>query len=138
MSETENQPALHGAIVSMVSLAAGIASNHPRMGLCQLERLVGLGVPRHQIDAVIEIARHIRDEAREQLDSRFDEAWHELIAASASASCCGSEGNNVSGDCCGAEDTAAEAAQGGCCGSSTEPEEGEACCTPTPGGQPCC
>ncbi len=58
----------------MVSLASGIASNHPAMGQCQLERLRGYGVPEHQIDAVIEIARHIRDEATEKLDFAFDEA----------------------------------------------------------------
>jgi len=68
------QPELHSAIVSMVSLAAGIASNHPAMGQCQLERLRGLGVPENQIDAVIEIARHIRDEAAQKLDVMFNEA----------------------------------------------------------------
>ena len=68
------QPQLHTAIVSMVSLAAGIASNHPAMGQCQLERLRGLGVPENQIDAVIEIARHIRDEAAQKLDVMFDQA----------------------------------------------------------------
>ena len=57
----------------MVSLASGIASNHPAMGQCQLERLRSYGVPEHQIDAVIEIARHIRDEAAQKLDIAFDE-----------------------------------------------------------------
>jgi len=69
-----NQPPLHSSIVAMVSLASGIASNHPAMGQCQLERLRSAGVPEHQIDAVIEIARHIRDEATEKLDFAFDEA----------------------------------------------------------------
>lgn len=68
------QPQLHSSIVAMVSLASGIASNHPAMGQCQLERLRAAGVPDHQIDAVIEIARHIRDEAAEKLDFAFDEA----------------------------------------------------------------
>ena len=68
-----DQPQLHNSIVAMVSLASGIASNHPAMGQCQLERLRGYGVPEHQINAVIEIARHIRDEAAEKLDFSFDE-----------------------------------------------------------------
>jgi len=68
-----DQPQLHNSIVAMVSLASGIASNHPAMGQCQLERLRGYGVPENQIDAVIEIARHIRDEAIEKLDFAFDE-----------------------------------------------------------------
>ena len=69
-----NQPQLHSSIVAMVSLASGIASNHPAMGQCQLERLRKAGVPEHQIDTVIEIARHIRNEANEKLDVAFDEA----------------------------------------------------------------
>lgn len=69
-----DQPQLHSTIVAMVSLASGIASNHPAMGQCQLERLRLAGVPEHQIDAVIEIARHIRDEASQKLDVAFDEA----------------------------------------------------------------
>lgn len=68
-----DQPELHSSIVAMVSLASGIASNHPAMGQCQLERLRGYGVPENQINAVIEIARHIRDEATEKLDYAFDE-----------------------------------------------------------------
>ncbi|MBV1864319.1 MAG: DUF3150 domain-containing protein [Rhodobacteraceae bacterium] len=68
-----DQPQLHSSIVAMVSLASGIAANHPAMGQCQLERLRGYGVPDHQIDAVIEIARHIRDEAAEKLDFAFDQ-----------------------------------------------------------------
>lgn len=69
----ENQPQLHGSIVAMVSLAAGIAAKHPDMGLCQLKKLRDMGVPEHQIGAVIEIARHIRDEAGQKLDGLFDE-----------------------------------------------------------------
>jgi len=75
-----DQPQLHNSIVAMVSLASGIASNHPAMGQCQLERLRGYGVPEHQIDAVIEIARHIRDEAAEKLDHAFDEKAGVAIA----------------------------------------------------------
>jgi len=68
------EPQLHSSIVAMVSLAAGIAANHPAMGQCQLARLRKAGIPQHQIDAVIEIARHIRDEAAQQLDAVFDES----------------------------------------------------------------
>ena len=69
----ENQPQLHGSIVAMVSLAAGIAAKHPDMGLCQLKKLREMGVPEHHIGTVIEIARHIRDEAAQKLDALFDE-----------------------------------------------------------------
>ena len=59
-------------IVAMVSLAAGIAANHPAMGQCQLAKLRTSGLPESQIELVIEIARHIRDEAAEKLDAAFD------------------------------------------------------------------
>src|SRR5512139_2657360 len=68
-----DQPPLHSSIVAMVSLDAGIASKHPAMGLCQLQKLRDYGVPEHQIATVIEIARHIRDEAAQKLDTAFDE-----------------------------------------------------------------
>ena len=64
---------LHTSIVALVSLAAGIASKHPDMGLCQLEKLRALGIREEQIAAVVEIARHIRDEAAQKLDVLFDE-----------------------------------------------------------------
>jgi len=70
----QDTPQLHSSIVAMVSLAAGIAARHPDMGQCQLQRLREAGVPQQQIDAVIEIARHIRDEAAQKLDAAFDEA----------------------------------------------------------------
>ncbi|MCA1803899.1 MAG: hypothetical protein LC646_00700 [Xanthomonadaceae bacterium] len=78
-------PQLHSSIVAMVSLASGIASNHPAMGQCQLQRLREIGVPEHQIDAVIEIARHIRDEATQKLDAAFDASSTEAQAAMAVA-----------------------------------------------------
>ena len=65
---------LHPSIVALVSLAAGIAANHPKQGLCQMDRLKHYGVAQEQIDAVVEIARHLRDEAGEMLDFSFDEA----------------------------------------------------------------
>lgn len=63
---------LHSSIVSLVSLASGIASNHPAMGQCQIEKLRRQGISEQQISAVIEIARHIRDEASQKLDVAFD------------------------------------------------------------------
>lgn len=70
----QDTPQLHSSIVAMVSLASGIAAKHPDMGQCQLERLRQAGVPQPQIDAVIEIARHIRDEAAQKFDAAFDTA----------------------------------------------------------------
>jgi hypothetical protein len=78
MSNTE----LHPSIVALVSLAANIAANHPGQGLCQLEKLKQYGVSAEQIDLVVEIARHIRDEAGSKLDARFDA---ELAARAAAA-----------------------------------------------------
>jgi hypothetical protein len=112
-------PQLHSSIVAMISLASGIASRHPDMGLCQLERLRCAGVPEHQIDAVIEIARHIRDEASQKLDAAFDEKA--TIAETATIS----ETENETAGCCGS--TMPLAAEQASCG-----------CTPTPGGQSCC
>ncbi len=64
---------LHPSIVAMVSLAANIAANHPKKGLCQIERLRGYGVTDEQIDMVVDIARHLREEAGQMLDAAFDE-----------------------------------------------------------------
>lgn len=123
-----DQPQLHSSIVAMISLASGIASRHPDMGLCQLERLRKAGVPEQQINAVIEIARHIRDEASEKLDASFDEK----------AGLATSSSEQEETDCCNSATT--EAGTEGCCGSVTqEPVVEESCgCTPTPGGQSCC
>ncbi len=68
---TQNTP--DAAIVAMVSLASGIASNHPKMCACQLNRLRGFGVNEDMIETVIEIARHIREEAAEKIDIEFDQ-----------------------------------------------------------------
>jgi len=81
------QPQLHSSIVAMVSLASGIAANHPAMGQCQLQRLRDAGVPEHQISAVIEIARHIRDEAAQKLDAAFDEQAAEAKPTNESERC---------------------------------------------------
>jgi len=69
-----NQTELHPSIISLVSLSAMIASNHPDQGLCQLDKLREYGVTQNQIDMVLEIARHFRDETARKLDARFDEA----------------------------------------------------------------
>jgi hypothetical protein len=64
---------LHPSILAMVSLAASIAANHPKKGMCQIERLRGYGVPEEQIDMAVDIARHLRDEAGQMLDAAFDD-----------------------------------------------------------------
>lgn len=89
---------LHPSIVALVSLAANIAANHPKQGLCQLDKLKQYGVAREQVDLVIEIARHIRDEAAQQLDASFDAAradpappadpFANLVVVQTGAACC--------------------------------------------------
>lgn len=82
---------LHPSIVALVSLAANIAANHPRQGLCQVERLRGYGIAESQIAAVMEIARHIRDEAAESLDASFDKACGQAVPMpqpASAQSCC--------------------------------------------------
>ncbi|MFN3398500.1 MAG: hypothetical protein ACK4ZS_08210 [Sulfurimicrobium sp.] len=96
---------LHPSIVALVSLAANIASNHPKQGLCQVDRLKQYGVAREQIDAVVEIARHIRDEAALSLDTSFDEACRKENANASLASI--------------------DIAQGACC---TPTPSGKSCC----------
>ncbi|HCC54017.1 MAG TPA: hypothetical protein DEQ20_03700 [Desulfobulbaceae bacterium] len=63
--------ALDRVTLAMVSLAANIAANHPKKGLCQLERLRSYGVSAEQIEMVVDIARHLRDEAGQMLDHEF-------------------------------------------------------------------
>lgn len=100
---------LHPSIVALVSLAANIASNHPKQGLCQVDRLRQYGVSKEQIDTVIEIARHIRDEAAQKLDAAFDEAY---------AGCTAPKPNPFA--------------------NIAVAESGGSCCTPTKSGQSCC
>jgi len=87
---------LHPSIVALVSLAANIAANHPKQGLCQVDKLKQYGVAQEQIDAVVEIARHIRDEAAQSLDASFDEACRKAHATSMLASIAVGE----AGACC--------------------------------------
>jgi hypothetical protein len=103
---SENIPQLDSTIVALVSLASGIAAKHPDMGLCQLDKLRHMGIPDSQIETVIEIARHIRDEAAQKLDMAFNEksgmAVNSQEAAidteSSSQSCCSSTASGQS--CC--------------------------------------
>ena len=60
--------------LALVSLAANIAANHPKKGLCQLERLRAYGVSEEKIALAVDIARHLRDEAGQMLDHEFDAA----------------------------------------------------------------
>ncbi len=103
---------LHPSIVALVALAANIAAKHPKQGLCQLDRLREYGVPEAHIDTVIEIARHIRDEAGQLLDMDFDAARTQPPEAPAKP--------KVSK------------------GKPLDIAVAEACCTPTPGGKACC
>ncbi len=80
-----SDPVLHPSIVALVSLAANIAANHPKQGLCQLERLRGYGITEEQIALTIDIARHIRDEAGEMFDHSFDEKAAVAAIAAAAA-----------------------------------------------------
>ena len=98
------EPQLHSSIVSMVSLAAGIAAGHPSMGSCQLKRLREQGVPAHQIQMVVEIARHIRAEAAQQSDADLDKLLRgddapvlASVDESATAGCCTTAGGQ---SCC--------------------------------------
>ncbi|MBA3022863.1 MAG: hypothetical protein KJ572_03920 [Gammaproteobacteria bacterium] len=100
-----NESELHPSIVALVSLAADIASNHPKQGLCKIDRLKQYGVPRQHIETVIEIARHIRDEAAQKLDASFDLALTERLgdttpakALPEQAACCSPTASGQS--CC--------------------------------------
>jgi len=107
---SENAP-LHPSIVALVSLAANIASNHPKKGLCQLDRLRGMAIAEHHIATVVEISRHIRDEAGQMLDSQFDEQSQEIPDT----------GNDIS---------ATRSKEGSL--------PADSCCSTTAGGQSCC
>ena len=106
-------PELHSSIIALVSLASGIAAKHPDMGLCQLEKLRGMGIPDEQIASVIEIARHIRDEAAQKLDAAFDEKAGIALPEP-------------------------EKATTGPVMPELKVETGGSCCSSTPSGQSCC
>lgn len=117
-----SEPSLHSSIVALVSLASGIASKHPDMGLCQIDKLRQMGVSEAHIRSVIDIARHIRDEASQKLDAAFNEK------------CCPDEA-----DCCAPvqSSTAKPAAKPKLLDIAVK-EEAAPCCTPTASGQSCC
>ncbi len=92
---------LDSSIIALVSLASGIAAKHPAMGLCQLEKLRQMGITESQIETVIEIARHIRDEAGEKIDAAFDDNYktdETEIVEPKSEGCCSSTASGQS--CC--------------------------------------
>jgi hypothetical protein len=105
------ESALHPSIVALVSLAANIAANHPKKGLCQIERLRGFGISEEQIAMAVDIARHIRDEAGQMLDAAFDEEAKLTVAPQ----------------------TAVSPAP-----TLDKPSAKAACCTPTAKGNACC
>ena len=111
--QSQSQSQLHSSIVAMISLASGIASRHTDMGLYQLERLRFAGIPEHQINAVIKIARHIRDEASQKFDDAFNDKSIITKKEIETADCYDS--------------TVSIAVNKESCG-----------CTPTPDGQSCC
>ncbi|MFA6902766.1 MAG: hypothetical protein WC236_06775 [Gallionellaceae bacterium] len=81
------------ATLALVSLAAFVAANHPKKGLCQLEILRNLAVPQAQIDLVLDIARHLRDEAGQIIDSEFNavfapQANAAVASVAAGGACC--------------------------------------------------
>lgn len=88
---------LDPAVIAMVSLAANIAANHPKKGLCQIERLRGYGISDEQIDMVVDIARHLRDEAGEMLDAAFNE---EAGLKAAPQPCCAPAAAPTAQACC--------------------------------------
>ncbi|MRR52244.1 MAG: hypothetical protein EG825_15275 [Rhodocyclaceae bacterium] len=83
--------------IALVSLAANIAANHPKKGLCQIERLRGYGIRDEQIDMVVDIARHLRNEAGEMLDAAFNE---EAGLKPDAAPCCASAAESAAPACC--------------------------------------
>jgi arsenite methyltransferase len=122
-AETENTPPLHASIVSLAALAANIAANHPKQGLCQMEKLKDMGVPEAHVRMVIDIARHIRDEAGQSLDAQFEEKVTATLQATATAQ---TEPDPAKPRVLKGKPLAIPVAEGG------------ACCTPTSSGQPCC
>jgi len=112
-------PQLHASIVALVSLSAGIASKHPDMGLCQLDKLQGMGIPQQQIETVIEIARHIRDEAAQKLDQAFDDKAGFSIAEPKAPASTSTPLNIISSE-------------------HTVTETQSSCCSSTASGQSCC
>lgn len=108
-----SQP-LHPSIISLISLAAGIAAKHPDLGLCELDRLRAMGVPEEHIQAAIEIGRHIRNEAAARIDAAFEARAHLN------------------------DDPAQHHRPPTGTPIAIPVVAGEPCCTPAPTGKPCC
>ena len=100
----DNAPELHPSIVALTTLAAGVAAGHPTQPRCQLNRLRDMGLPESQIATVVELARHVRDEA----DSRSDEDLNAVLGIGPAA-----EGQETAGSCCGGDPQPAKS--GSCC-----------------------
>ncbi len=110
MSDSIQSPSeLHPSIVALVALSAHTASGHPDQGLCQLDKLKSYGITDAQIDLVLDIARHIRDEAAQKLDDSFNKERRIRMQL-----------------------------EDGFSMKILNKEESTACCTPTANGEPCC
>jgi hypothetical protein len=101
----DNAPELHPSIVALATLAAGVAVGHPTQPRCQLNRLREMGIPESQIATVVELARHVHDEA----DGRADEDLNAALGAGEA-----SEKAETAGGCCGSEPQPAKTG-GSCC-----------------------
>lgn len=117
----DNAPELHPSIVALATLAAGVAAGHPSQPRCQLNRLREMGLPESQIETVVELARHVRDEAARRDDEDLEAA---LVTGK------GDAGPEASGGCCGTEGESEPEAStaGGCCGSEPQPAKTGSCC----------
>lgn len=113
-NHVDNSASLNPSIIAMVSLAANIAANHPKKGLCQIERLRGYGVTDEQIDMVVDIARHLRDEAGQMLDAEFNVESKLAVSPTPTSTAC----------CAPAMPNAANVESCGC----TPTAKGNACC----------
>ena len=89
----DNAPELHPSIVALTTLAAGVAAGHPTQPRCQLGRLRDMGIPESQIATVVELARHVRDEAARRDDEDLDAALgiQPDTGKEAGGGCCGGE-----------------------------------------------
>lgn len=90
----DKTPDLHPSIVALTTLAASVAAGHPTQPRCQLNRLREMGLPEAQIETVVEVARHVREETARRNDEDLDAALGASKEASQKESgggCCGSE-----------------------------------------------
>ncbi|WP_291525168.1 hypothetical protein [Acidithiobacillus sp.] len=91
-------PVINPITLALITLSAQVAAQHPGHGKCQLDRLKTLGVAQEDVETVLEIARHIREE----VTTRFDEALDAvLLATLTSATPQRAEAVSVTAECCG-------------------------------------